>query len=303
MNRDLVLKDKLNNMMQTVMVLLIMAGVTSLLAYMTMGFTGLVIVVFAGVIPLVADTRLSLRRAMNARQVTPLSPAAFPKLNSIVATLVQNAGLSSSPRLYFEPSRMMNAYAMGDRQHSIIVLTEALLRNLNLRELTTILGHEVAHIRNNDLQVMALADGVQRMTRYISIIGQLMLLSALPFILSGNIRISPVPLLFLLIAPTLCHLLLLALSRTREFQADLVSVELTGDPNGLACALKKLEDYHRTLWQRLLRAPWSQQSTWLQTHPPTYQRIQRILSIAGSPSAQEALRYRFNTSYPLRYTR
>ena len=92
--------------------------------------------------------------------------------------------------------------------------------------------------------------------------------------------------LVLIVAPHLGALLQLALSRTRELDADLDAAGLTGDPLGLAAALAKLEQQHARLWESLMlpgrRLP---EPSLLRTHPPTEERIRRLLALAGAELA------------------
>jgi heat shock protein HtpX len=73
-------------------------------------------------------------------------------------------GLPQAPALYYVPSRMLNAFAVGQRHEVAIALTDGLLRHLTLRELAGVLAHEVGHVRNHDLWIMGLADAIGRLT-------------------------------------------------------------------------------------------------------------------------------------------
>ncbi|WP_136806774.1 zinc metalloprotease HtpX [Desulfosediminicola flagellatus] len=289
MNSDLVFHNKVKNLIHTVVLLIIMATVTGLAAYMVAGTDGVWFAVFGSVIPILFYGNSTTEHLIRVRGAKPLSQIQHPRLYQVVSTLARRAGLSHIPQLFYEPSGTMNAYATGRREKPVIVLTDALLRNLNMRDITGILGHEIAHIRNNDLKVMLMADSVQRITGFISIFGQMVLLLAMPLVIVGKVSISLVPMLFIVFAPTIVLALQMALSRTREFEADLVGSELTGDPAGLAQALYKLEHYHRNYWRSLLFTPWRsyRAPSLLQTHPPIAQRIRRIMAMAlvDSPRA------------------
>ena len=97
----------------------------------------------------------------------------------------------------------------------------------------------------------------------------------------------------LVFAPQITTLLQLALSRAREFDADLDAAGLTGDPNGLASALAKLERYQRSAWEQILipgyRLP---QPSVLRTHPPTEERVARLQRLSGAPSLPPARAHR-----------
>ena len=179
----------------------------------------------------------------------------------------------------------MNAFVVGSEDNAAICLTEGILQHLHLRELTGILGHEIAHIKNNDLQVMRLAEIVGKITHSLSAIGHILLLLSLPAFLAGALHYSSVLLLILILAPILSLLLQLALSRIREFAADLGSAQLTGDAYGLISALRKIDGYHRGFWRSILLPTWNHQPSLLRTHPPTHERIERLIAL-GSKAKQ-----------------
>ncbi len=200
----------------------------------------------------------------------------------IVDELARRAGLAATPAVYVIPSMTLNAFATGTPDKAVIGITEGLLRRLSLRELAGVLAHEMSHIRNNDLAVMALADMMTRFTQGLSYLALFLAIFNLPGILLGESDISLLALLLLYLAPTIGSLLQLGLSRTREYDADLEGAELTGDPRGLAAALDKLERYQGNFWEDLMfpvpgrRIP---QPSLLRSHPPTEQRVARLLAL------------------------
>jgi heat shock protein HtpX len=159
-------------------------------------------------------------------------------------------------------------------------LTDGILRAMNMRELTGILAHELNHVRGNDMRVMGMADIISRMTTFLSLAGQILLLINLPLLLTGQLTISWWLILLLIISPNAVALLQLGLSRSREFNADLDAARLTGDPKGLASALSKLERAERSLLSRLLmpgrKVP---VPSVLRTHPDTRERVRRLLEL------------------------
>ena len=147
-------------------------------------------------------------------------------------------------------------------------------------------------------------------TSILSTIGQILFILNLPLILITDQHVSWFGILFLIMAPTLAMILQLALSRTREFDADLGAAELTGDPKGLASALLKIENYQRG-WLGMLR--WSGPSRpydalW-NTHPATRDRVKRLMAVAQRPSLHPTVQYRRtdtgigNVALPVRMVR
>jgi heat shock protein HtpX len=164
-----------------------------------------------------------------------------------------------------------------------IAITDGMLRTLTLRELTGVLAHELSHIRNNDLWIMNLADSISRLTSAMAFMGTLLVFVSLPLMLFGAVSFPLILVILLVFAPTIGSLLQLALSRAREYDADLDAAGLTGDPVGLASALEKLERLQVGGWERIMfpgrRMP---DPSLLRTHPPTEERIRRLLSLRGS---------------------
>ena len=269
--------------MNTLHTWLLTAGSLTLLAvtaWAIAGMTGLIYAVVFGVITLSAACRVSpamVLRMYKARKVTPHN---FPAGHRLIQELAARAGLPAAPKLYVIPSKMLNAFAVGRREDSAIAVTDALLRTMTLRELSGILAHETTHIANEDIKVMSLADMVSRMTSALSTVG----IVAILFNISGFFATIPwLGVLAMIASPTIGGLLQLALSRTREFDADYGAALLTGDPDGLSSALLKLERVHGRRWEGMMlpggRIP---DPSMLRTHPETEERIARLSALKGA---------------------
>lgn len=206
------------------------------------------------------------------------------QLSSLVDVLAHRAELPKRPALYVIPSMTLNAFAAGTPDRAAIAVTEGLLRRLSLREIAGVLAHEMSHIRNNDLHVMGFADIVTRLLQLLSYLALALTILNLLFALQHEQLVSWWTVLMLYLAPAISSLLQLALSRTREFDADLEAVGLTGDPLGLASALRRLENYTGRVWEDLMfpvparRVP---QPSLLRTHPTTEDRIARLMQIGN----------------------
>jgi heat shock protein HtpX len=128
---------------------------------------------------------------------------------------------------------------------------------------------------------MGFADLVSRITGLLSTIGQLMLLVSLPILLLGGEAPPLLPMLVLIAAPTISSLVQLALSRNRELEADRSAAELTGDPEGLARALTKLDRYQGSYWEQLVMPGRNiPEPSVLRTHPPVEERVRRLMALA-----------------------
>jgi heat shock protein HtpX len=283
MIRHKIRQYKLAHLLQTLLLLGSMGLVLVLTGGMIAGWDGMILALLLGVVAFLLSPQFSFHFYLRSQGARRLRPDQAPRLFEITRRLAARAGLSHMPDLYHVPGGVMNAFAVKDRERSAIGLTDGLLRRLDIREIAGILGHEITHIKNNDTGIMGLAALVNRLTGTLSLLGQVVLVFLIPVMLLGRAHMPLAPLLFLVFAPSLSSLLQLALSRTREFEADLGSALLTGDPQGLASALRKLDMQRGSLWKRLLMPGWDRRSPLMQTHPPTNERIHRLLSLQEKP--------------------
>ena len=214
----------------------------------------------------------------------PLSTQEAPVLHEMVRVLSRQAGLDHTPRLYFLPGEVMNAFTVGSGRHARVGFTQALL-HLSRDEVAGVLAHEIAHIRNQDTRVMGFAALLSQLIQGMALIGQLLLILNLPLILAGHNIISLGGILLLILAPYAGLLIQLALSRSREYLADLEAAALLGSPQPLASALTAIERHNHERRRRLrLRWPGARpaDNVMLRTHPPTRERIRRLLAIESA---------------------
>lgn len=281
MNHEVNRWHHLGNTLQSALLIAAMAGLLGLLGWIIAAAEGLAVAVIVSVLVALLGPRVSPWLVLRMYRAQPIQPRQAPDLYGALYELARRAGLSRPPTLYYIPTPMLNAFAVGSRDQAAIALTDGLLRRLDGRELVGVLAHELSHVRHNDMWVMNLADVLSRMTVALSQVGLFLLFFGLPLLLLGIIDISLPALLLLIFAPTLVALLQLALSRTREYEADRGAVELTGDPQGLAAALRKLEQYQGGWLERILmpgrREP---DPALLRTHPVTADRIRRLSELA-----------------------
>lgn len=260
--------------------------ITALSAYTLFGQTGvawalIIVGVFSLIGPRVAPN--AIMRMFNAR---PIDHSRGSEIVRLVQLLSQRAGLKAAPRLYVIPSQTMNAFAVGAPSSYSLGVTEGLLRRLDFRELAGVLAHEITHVRNNDIWVMSLADILSRFTRSMSFFAIFLFFLSVPATVFTGTPVPWTAIALLYFAPTLSSLLQLALSRSREFDADLGGASLTGDPEGLALALGKLERYQGRLWEdifmpgRGIPIP-----SVLRTHPQTSERIARLMALKKPETA------------------
>ncbi|WP_432696432.1 zinc metalloprotease HtpX [Marinobacterium sp. YM272] len=268
------------NALQSVALILFMGGFMALLGWLLWGGSGVIMLLTLGMVTTLFNPALSPRWVMKLYGAKPLSDGQAPALGELKAWLCQRAGLDKPPELYLIPSRVINAFSVGSSGRSVVALSDALLRQLSLRELAGVLAHEVSHIRHNDLWVLGLADLFSRLASLMAFVGQVLLLMNLPLLLMGMVTIDWGLILLLVIAPLVSALAQLALSRTREYAADLNAARLTGDPRGLAAALEKIEQAQGGWVEHILtpgrRVP---DPSLLRTHPRTEERVERLLEL------------------------
>ncbi|MCX7643896.1 MAG: zinc metalloprotease HtpX [Rhodobacteraceae bacterium] len=285
------LAHRLNNLAQTVLILAGMAGIAWAVVGMFAGPQTTLVIVASVIGSLLFAPKVArglLLRGYRARRLTPRD---WPEGFALLETLAARAGLPRLPELWYVPSSLPNAFAMGRPEESAVCLTDGLLRLLHPRELAGVLAHEIAHIAHRDLWLMGVADAMSRLVSLASWFGQILLLVNLPLLVTGAVTIPWIVPLALIFSPTIMAILQLALSRRREFDADLGAARLTGDPEGLASALARLERRTGRFWEEMFlpgrRIP---EPSLLRTHPPTEERIERLLALRRTEPPIPAVR-------------
>ncbi len=266
----------LRNLIHTILLVAITALLAGVMAWTVFGTSGLIYAAVFGAIGIYALGRMSPTMVLKMYKARELDAHELPELHQVVRDLAKRADLPAVPRLYYVPSQILNAFAVGRREDSAVAVTDGLLRAMSLRQLAGILAHEVSHVKNGDLKVMGLADVLNRITGFMSTLGLL----GIPAFFGLGWNIPVIGLALLIFAPTIGGLLQLALSRAREFDADLDGASLTGDPEGLATALALLEKRQQGRWEGLVlpgsRLP---EPSMLRSHPKTEDRIARLMAL------------------------
>jgi heat shock protein HtpX len=215
----------------------------------------------------------------------PVSEEEAPELYDIVRELCRKAELPM-PNIYIDPSESPNAFATGrDPQHAAVAVTVGIMRILNREELEAVLAHELGHVRNRDVLITCIA------SVFAAVITSLAHWGMYGFGRDRDDRdgggINPlVAILVMILAPIAASLINLAISRSREYQADATGAEICGHPEALANALAKLEQGTQMRPMGANPAlgnmytvrpdPGNWFTNLMSTHPPIPERIARL---------------------------
>jgi heat shock protein HtpX len=235
------------------------------------------------------------RIAIAATRSKPVSEADAPELHAIVRELAAEAG-APLPRIYVSEMAQPNAFATGrNPDHAAVSVTRGILQILNRRELRGVLAHELSHVLNRDILVSSIASAIGTAFTY---------LAYMVLFFGGEDDESPLGIVgFLLVwilAPLAAGLIQMAVSRSREYQADESGAVLSQDPEALAGALMKLDAASRQVPAQVNPAQahlfivnplrGGGVSSLFSTHPRTADRVHRLREIAASMGSAGQLR-------------
>ncbi len=269
---------------------LLMAAMTALvmaLGWMMGGRGGMILAfLFAGAGNLFAFWN-SDKMVLRQQGATELTPHQGAELHGLVAELAERAGLPM-PRVYLLPTDQPNAFATGrNPQNAAVAVTQGLLRGLNRDELAGVIAHEVAHIKNRDTLTMTIT---ATMAGAIAMMGNMLLFTGGREGRGGMLG----GIIAMVLAPIAAVMVQMAISRTREYEADREGAEICGQPLALASALNRIAQMAgRSMNVPAERNPASaalfiinplhgmRMDSLFATHPPTEERIARLQGMAG----------------------
>ena len=284
------------NNLKTVFLLTLLSAVFLALGFFVGGQVGLIVALIFALAMNVGSYWFSDKLALRMTGAKEVTPAQEPRLHKIVDEASAMAGMPK-PRVCIIQNDSPNAFATGrNEKHAVVAATTGIMRILDDRELTAVLGHELAHIRNHDILVSAIAVTIG------AAVGFLPWLLFFGFGRSRGMFGIVVMLVSWILAPMAAGLIRAALSRTREYGADETGAQITHTPLALASALQKLETYSKARPMNVNPAvshlfivnPLSSKqkresggmvmgffgSETFSTHPPVKKRVERLNEIA-----------------------
>jgi heat shock protein HtpX len=246
--------------------------------------------------------------AMHRAQEVPREQATV--LHRIVEELAARAEIPK-PRVFVIPEAQPNAFATGrDPAHGVVAVTEGIMSLLDERQLRGVLAHELAHIKNRDILVASVAAAISAAVTHLAQAAQFMAFfgGGQRDDEEGGSAAGTLALAF--VAPIAATLVQLGISRSREYLADETGASLTGDPEGLASALERLELGAQRIPAHVVEPATASLFivsplagvgglfSWFSTHPPMTERIARLRAMTrphrstpGSPSGAGRLRF------------
>ena len=230
--------------------------------------------------------------ALATYRAQPVTREQLPRVYSVVERLTQKIGIPM-PKIYVIPSESPNAFATGrNPRHASVAVTQGILNLLNDEELEGVLAHELGHVNNRDILISSIAATIAGAITMLANMGKWAMIFGGFGGRDDRDRGGGLAALFMLIvAPIAAMLIQLAVSRSREYQADASGAHYTGNPYALASALKKLDAYSRRL--PMAASPSTAHLFIVQpllgvnvgnlfsTHPPIAKRIERL---TGQPA-------------------
>ena len=275
------------NYLKTTLLLGVMTGLILVCGQLLGGQTGVIFALVLAAALNFGSYWFSDKIVLAMYRAKPVSEAEAPRLHAITDQLVARANLPK-PKLYVLPQQAPNAFATGrNPRHAALAVTVGLLELMSDEEVEGVVAHELAHVRNRDTLISAIAATIAgaiavlaSMARWAAIFGGFGGRGGRDGGILGLLLMS-------IVAPIAAVIVHMAISRSREYAADATGAQIAGNPYGLARALEKLGAYSRRVPMNASPAtshmfivqPFSGQSMMklFSTHPPIEERIRRLV--------------------------
>lgn len=277
----------MKNGLKTAFLLSALAGLLMLFGRLLGGTGGLTIAFLISLVMIGGSYWFSDKLAIRSARAVEVGEGQLPEYHRIMRELTQMADIPM-PRLYVSPEQQPNAFATGrGPKHAAVCVTEGLLRTLSWDEIRGVLAHELAHVRNRDILTGSIAATI---ASTISFLAQMAMWGSM--FGGGRSRddddgANPIVLLaFAILAPIAATIIQLAVSRSREYEADRTAARLIGTGEPLARALEKLHGYSLRVPSHVAPA---QASNYI-VNPLANRRVALASLFATHPAAEERIR-------------
>jgi heat shock protein HtpX len=232
----------MNNNLKTAVLLGFMGGVFVVAGYALGGGSGATIALGFAVLLNFGVYFFSDKLALKAARARAVTEQEMPEVYAMVRSLAQREKMPM-PAIYFIESQQPNAFATGrNPKHAAVAVTRGILEMMNQSELEGVLAHELAHVRNRDILIATIAATIGAA---LSFLARMYLWGGMGRRRDNNGASMAIGLVAMILAPLAAAVIQMAISRSREFQADRSGVETTGSPMALASALAKLDQGSR----------------------------------------------------------
>jgi heat shock protein HtpX len=226
------------NNVKTAVLLGFMGGLFVAVGYALRGGNGAAIALAIAVVFNFGVYFFSDKMALRAARARPVSEQEMPEVFAMVRNLASRENMPM-PRMYFIESQQPNAFATGrNPKHAAVAVTRGILEMMNPTELEGVLAHELSHVRNRDILIASIAATIGAA---LSFLARMYFWGGMGRRRDNNGGSAIIGLVAMILAPIAAAVIQMAISRSREYQADQSGAELTGSPMALASALAKLE--------------------------------------------------------------
>ena len=270
------------NTLKVILLISALSGLLMIVGYLVARGTGVVIALVISALMNFGSYWFSDSIVLKMYNARPVTQAEAPVLYEAVASLANKAAIPV-PKVYIIPSETPNAFATGrNENHAAVAVTSGLLKLMNREEVEGVIAHELSHIKHKDILISTMAA---------TIASAVVLLSRWSMFFGSDDGSAVSALAVAIIAPVAATLVQMAISRSREYEADAGSARITGDPEALANALMKLSGAAR---QKPLGANPATAHMFIvnplsggtimglfSTHPPVEKRVAKLLAMKG----------------------
>jgi len=283
----------MSNIFKTALLLGALTAMPVLIGGAIGGQQGMVIAFFVALVMNFFSYWFSDKMVLAMYRAQPLDEASAPMVYRIVRGLATRAGMPL-PRIYLIPTDTPNAFATGrNPEHAVVAVTEGILRILDEEELEGVLAHELSHVKNRDVLISTIAATLAGAITYLAHMAQWAAMFGGRSSNDDEGGVNPIAaILMAILAPIAAMLVQMAVSRSREYQADATGARIAGKPWGLAKALEKLQmaqqvapmEANPATAHLFIVNPLSGRSLMnlFSTHPPLEERIARLRAMRPS---------------------